>query len=115
MRTLEREQIIAFRLRRSYLAERVEKERLLQPHDKSTIVPDKTLHSRIWRIVGNPGVVLVDGEISGVWRPRKRGRILNLSVELFRPVSPSTRRQIGQEASRLARLRDSKLGEIQYV
>ncbi|MBL1067580.1 DNA glycosylase AlkZ-like family protein [Streptomyces sp. 7-21] len=57
--------------------------RLLPPYDPYTevgdralLVPDPARRRAVWRAAGSPGVVLVDGEIAGVWRQRRaRGRV----------------------------------------
>ncbi|MBO3744715.1 winged helix DNA-binding domain-containing protein [Streptosporangiaceae bacterium NEAU-GS5] len=45
-------------------------------------------HTRkaVWRAAANPGIVLVDGEIAGIWR-RNRD---HLDLEAFQPL-PDTR------------------------
>lgn len=55
-----------------------------QVHDRRTLV-DPGRHRAVWPAVGAPGVVLVDGEVLGTWRPRKRGRSLTLTVTPFGP------------------------------
>lgn len=42
----------------------------LDQRDRETLLPDKALHRRVWRILGNPGVVLADGHIVRLWRPQ---------------------------------------------
>lgn len=95
--------------------------RLLPPHDpyaaqhdKRTLVPDGSLHRRIWRTVGNPGVVLVDGEVAGVWHPQKRGDRLTLRVEPFRDFSEDVRAGIEQEARILGPLRRVSTVDVTY-
>jgi hypothetical protein len=36
-------------------------EPLLQMRDRETLIPDKSLHRKLWRSVGNPGILLADG------------------------------------------------------
>lgn len=69
--------------------------RLLPPHDpytqmrdRETIVP-KELHREIWKTVGDPGALLIDGRIAGTWRARKRNRRLGL-----RPVRTESGRLV---------------------
>jgi hypothetical protein len=40
--------------------------------DREIVVPDAARRREIWRPSNNPGVVLVDGEIEGVWRRRTK-------------------------------------------
>jgi Winged helix DNA-binding domain len=53
----------------------------LQQRDRVTAVPDVSRHRRIWRSTGNPGVILSTGEVRGLWRHRKQGRRLLITVE----------------------------------
>lgn len=53
----------------------------LQQRDRATVVPDAALHRRIWKATGNPGVILSGGEVRGLWRQRKQGRTLQVTVE----------------------------------
>ena len=75
-----------------------------QLRDRETIV-DKKYHREVWKTVGDPGTVLVDGEIAGIWRPRKNGRRLTLTVTTFRPLPASRKKQVRDEAEQLGPLR----------
>jgi winged helix DNA-binding protein len=46
----------------------------LDQRDRDTLFPDPQLRARARSGIGNPGVVLVDGHLAGLWRPRRRGR-----------------------------------------
>ena len=48
----------------------------LDQRDRETLVPDTAQQKRLWRAIGNPGVVLADGEVAGGWRPQKKGKRL---------------------------------------
>jgi hypothetical protein len=81
----------------------------LQARDRDLIVPDAAAQKTLWPVLGRPGVLLVDGEVAGVWRPRVAGRRLTLAVEAFVPLPPSVWAAIGAEAERMAvvrRMRD---------
>ena len=42
----------------------------------------------VWRILGNPGALLLDGEIAGVWRAKVSGRKrVDLTVTAFVSVA----------------------------
>ncbi|MTD55084.1 DNA glycosylase AlkZ-like family protein [Amycolatopsis pithecellobii] len=78
----------------------------LQSRDRATIVPDKARQREIWKILGNPGAVLVDGEVAGVWRTKAGGRKrLDFTVTLFDPVPPAARKAVAAEAERVAATR----------
>ncbi|MDO9407339.1 DNA glycosylase AlkZ-like family protein [Patulibacter sp.] len=62
--------------------------RLLHGHDpyvagpdRAALAPDPALRKALFPAVGRPGVVLVDGRLAGLWRARKKGRTLELSVD----------------------------------
>jgi hypothetical protein len=78
----------------------------LQMRDRSTLIPDKALHRRIWRAAGNPGIVLSSGRPVAMWRPQKKGKHLNLALEMFEPVSQSERDAIEAEAAAVAPFKD---------
>jgi hypothetical protein len=42
----------------------------LQARDRSLLVGDPARAKVVWPVLGRPGVVLLDGEIAGTWRPR---------------------------------------------
>jgi hypothetical protein len=78
---------------------------LLQARDRDLLVPDPARQKQVWRILGNPGAVLADGEIAGVWRAKKTRATLTVTVEPFAPLSGATRRALTAEAERHATLR----------
>ena len=85
----------------------------LQGRDRELLVPEETHAKDLWRILGRPGGVLVDGEIAGSWRPRKAGKRLALQVELWRDVPRAVRAEVGEQAERLAAVRGADLGSVE--
>lgn len=78
----------------------------LQARDRDLLLPDKARQKEIWRILGNPGVLLVDGEITGTWRARKRGKTaLELTITPFERPSADARAVAEEEAERIAAAR----------
>ena len=67
---------------------------LLPPRDtyllghRPLLVPDKTIAKELWRPLGSAGPVVVDGEPAGVWRARKSGRRLDISVSAAQAPAP---------------------------
>ncbi len=86
----------------------------LQLRDRLTIIPDKAQHKLVWGALGNPGVVLSDGEILGIWRPQKKGQRLLLTVTELQPVPPNVRAEIEAEATLFGPFRKSKAVEIEF-
>jgi hypothetical protein len=87
----------------------------LDQRDRATLVPVRELHRRVWRILGNPGVVLADGQLVGLWRPQKKGKRLILTVEAFTALSRGTRTEIEAEAALLAPLRGCTSAEVAFA
>lgn len=84
----------------------------LQSRDRDLLVADKARRREIWRIIGNPGVVLADGEVAGTWRPRKQGPKLTVQVELDRPLPPHLQAELRSEAEGLALFRGCRSVEV---
>lgn len=83
--------------------------RLLGPHDpfleangRDLLLPDKALQRKVWQTVGNPGVVLVDGQVAGIWRQRAQRSTLFIRIIGFDPVVRERRAEITHEAKKYA-------------
>ncbi|QXG75400.1 winged helix DNA-binding domain-containing protein [Modestobacter sp. L9-4] len=81
----------------------------LQTRDRALLVPDEARAADLWRTLGRPGAVLVDGEVAGTWRPRKAGRRLTVEVD---PWCDLARPAVEQEAERLAAVRGTELAGV---
>ncbi|MEV6299138.1 crosslink repair DNA glycosylase YcaQ family protein [Actinoplanes sp. NPDC051861] len=76
----------------------------LQARDRDLLVPSRDQQKEVWRTLGNPGILLVDGEVAGVWRARMAGRKrVDLTVTLFDRVD---RKRVEAEAAEVARARE---------
>ena len=79
---------------------------LLQARDRDLLVPGRAHQKEVWRVLGNPGALLVDGEIAGVWRAKVSGRKrVELTVTPFAKLAAGRRKQIDEEAAHVARAR----------
>jgi hypothetical protein len=81
----------------------------LQTRDRALLVPDQVRAKDLWRTLGRPGAVLVDGEVAGTWRPRKAGKRLTVQVDPWRHVPTAA---LEPEAERLAAVRGTELAGI---
>ena len=77
----------------------------LQARDRNLVVPDKTVHKRLWPVLGRPGALFVDGEIAGTWRTKSSGRTLTITVDAFGPLRPSAWDEVDAEAQRVGEVR----------
>ena len=84
-----------------------------QLRDRETIV-DKKYHREVWKTVGEPGSVLVDGKITGIWRPRKSGRKLSVSIKTFDSLSARTKKPLQDEAAQVAPLRGASSVDVEF-
>lgn len=82
-----------------------------QLRDRETIV-DKAYHREIWKAVGEPGTVLADGEIAGIWRPRKSSGKLTITVRAFGSLPARHRTTLQDEAERVAILRGAPSADV---
>lgn len=78
---------------------------LLQARDRHLLVPDPGQRKTMWPILGRPGALLLDGEMAGLWRARKQGRRLAITVEPFVSLAAAQRRELDDEAALLATVR----------
>jgi hypothetical protein len=84
----------------------------LQAKDRPLLVDDPVRAKALWPVLGRPGAVLHDGEVAGLWRPRKSGSKLRLEVTLWgRPP----RAEVEEQAERLAAFRGLTLTGVDYA
>lgn len=89
---------------------------LLQARDRDLLVPDKARHKEVWRILGNPGVLLVDGDIAGVWRAKMAGRKrVDLTVTPFGTFDAAVRKAVETESAQVARAREVPDVTVSYA
>jgi hypothetical protein len=77
----------------------------IQARDKAVLVPDKARQKEVWRILGNPGVLLADGDIAGTWRTKGGSTKLAFTITAFDPLRPAVRDAAENEAARAATAR----------
>ncbi|MFI5624128.1 winged helix DNA-binding domain-containing protein [Nocardioides sp. NPDC051685] len=85
-----------------------------QLRDRETIV-DKVHHRDNWRTTGDPGTVLVDGEIIGTWRARKNGRRMRVEMKAFEALSRRHQDALAAEAESIALLRDASSVSVEVT
>lgn len=78
----------------------------LQARDRDLLIPDRAHQKEVWRVLGNPGAVLIDGEVAGVWRAKMSGRKrVDLTVTPFARLSAAHRKALEEESAQVARAR----------
>jgi DNA glycosylase AlkZ-like len=87
----------------------------LQARDRDLIVPDAAVQKALWPVLGRPGVLFVDGEVVGTWRPKSAAKSrLQLAIEAFAPLPPAVRREVEDEAARVAAVRGAADVEVRW-
>ncbi|MEU4807049.1 crosslink repair DNA glycosylase YcaQ family protein [Actinosynnema sp. NPDC023587] len=74
----------------------------LNARDRELLVPDAARRKDVWKVLGRPGAILVDGEIAGTWRARTAGRRLDVALAPFAPLDLD---RLRAEADRVATAR----------
>jgi hypothetical protein len=77
----------------------------IQARDKTLLVPDPARRKEVWKMLGNPGVLLAEGDIAGTWRTKASGAKLTFTVTAFDPLRPAAREAAEAEAARVAAAR----------
>ncbi|WP_211229634.1 DNA glycosylase AlkZ-like family protein [Nakamurella lactea] len=84
----------------------------LQARDRPMLVADPAHSKDLWRILGRPGAVAVDGEIVGTWRPKSTGSKLTINWEAWLPVTAGVCSAVAAQAERLATVRGQTLNKV---
>lgn len=87
----------------------------LDQRDRATLWPDPAVRKRARTGIGAPGVLLVDGDVAGLWRPEKKGKRLVVNVEPLSPVARRAGDAVEAEAAILAPHRGAKAGEVSWA
>jgi hypothetical protein len=87
----------------------------LDQRDRETLFPDPELRARARTGIGNPGVVLVDGDVAGLWRPQKKGRRLIVAVEPVTAAASRAAHALEAEAQVVAPHRGAAAAEVTGV
>ena len=82
------------------------KDPILNMPDREILAEDKKVYPLIWRVLANPGVFLIDGELAGIWKALKKGKRLEYTIQAFGKLPKQTQAKIEEEASRIAAFRD---------
>lgn len=55
----------------------------LDQRDRHILLDNKALQKKVWKTVTNPGVVLQCGEIIGIWTSKKKGKGIEIKMNLW--------------------------------
>src|SRR5262249_42596726 len=68
---------------------------LLQGSDRALLVPDPVRRSQLWTPRVWPGALLIDGDVSGIWRRANA----TVTISPWRPLSTAERQDVEAEAA----------------
>jgi hypothetical protein len=68
----------------------------------------------VCKSVGEPGALMTNGQITGIWRPRKSGRMLAMVVKTFSWLREKERKSIQDKAERVDGLRGAASVGIEF-
>jgi hypothetical protein len=79
--------------------------------DRDVILDNKARQKQIWQTVLNPGAVLWQGEIAGMWQAKKKGKGLEIEVALWDDAKMSKRdiQDLGDEYALFQYLKPNKI------
>jgi hypothetical protein len=72
---------------------------VLLGRDREALLPDPALRKQVWSAIGGAGIVLCDGSPAALWRARKQGKRLEVTVDAFGKLP---KRALHDAAERLA-------------
>lgn len=75
---------------------------LQQP--RNLLLSEKRFHPLVWRMIGKPGVILVNGRIAGIWRSVKKGKKRAVTLTAFGKLAGPAKKAAEAEARDLARV-----------
>ena len=87
----------------------------IQARDKALLVPDPARRKEVWKMLGNPGVLLAEGDIAGTWRTKGERREADVHADGLRPPSPAARAAAEAEAALVATARGSEKHAVSWV
>lgn len=74
----------------------------LQTRDRERLVPDEGHRRDLWRVLGRPGAIALDGDIVGTWRPVTKSKRFGITIDGWRRLTRPERVAVEAEAERLA-------------
>ena len=82
---------------------------LIGCHPRDRLVPASSAQRVLTRGgIGNVPVVVVDGVVDGVWQQRRKGKRLEIRVEMFQPLSADQHQQLEATAVRIGEIAEAE-------
>lgn len=86
----------------------------LESREHDLLLPDKPLQKKVWRTVANPGAIVQNGEIIGIWQSKNNPKDkITITLSPFRQLTAPAQKQLQQLAERYAAFRQRQLHKLQ--
>lgn len=85
----------------------------LDIRDRSLLIESKKLQKLIWKSAHNPGVIILHGEIVGIWINKLYGTFMNLELSLFQELYDKDLQEIHNCFDQMVKLHDLHIKEYQ--
>lgn len=84
----------------------------LDMRDRVVLLGDKALHRQVWQTVANPGVILKNGRIAGIWRTKTQKDKLNISLTAYEKLTALEQKQLADLAESYAVFRQQTIKSL---
>ena len=78
---------------------------VLQPKDRAVLTTDRARQRMLWPAIGNPGAVLAGGGLAGLWRTRRSGSALTVTITPWRSITVTERAELERETALVGAVR----------
>ena len=82
---------------------------VLLGRDREALLHDPALRKKVWAAIGGAGIVLSDGAPVALWRARKQGKRLELTVDAFGKLPQRALQTPGRTARAPSRLHEREV------
>jgi hypothetical protein len=86
----------------------------LQQRDRERLLSEQKERALLWRPVGAPGLLMVDGEAAAIWKASRERDNLTITVQPFAPLPASVRREVSDEAESIAPFRGAERALVSF-
>lgn len=81
----------------------------LDLRDRALILPDVPRQRQLWKITGNPGAILLGGQVIGCWTSRAKNGVPQVSLDCWEALSPQQERELDRLAEAWTAFRRQQL------
>lgn len=79
------------------------------------LLAEKRYYPQVWRMIGKPGVILLDGRIAGIWRSVKKGARREVGLTAFGTLAAQAKKAAEAEARDVARVQGEPDARVSWT